>query len=139
MWSGRATGCGERYRCRRRCRPRTPCSPLLEIQLADKCLHQRATRRALGRTPVTATRKREETLLVEILFEHVEPFGEERKRAVAIRRLLEERHHQRCIAEGDRGERERDGRAGRIFRRDPDGGERLCGFGAAGDGQGTET
>ena len=38
------------------------------------------------RLPVGAAREREEALLVEILLEHVEPFGEQRDRVVAVRR-----------------------------------------------------
>src|SRR5579872_5434294 len=91
-----------------------------EVQFADERLHQRAARRALGRIPVGAPHQREEALLVEILFEHVEPLGDERDRRIAIGALLEERQHQRRIAQRDGAERKGDRRARGILRRTSD-------------------
>src|SRR5258707_221327 len=94
-----------------------------EIERADERLHQTAARRALGRFPVGPPRQGEEALFVEILFEHVEPFGQQRDRLIAVGapgRALEQFQHERRVPQRDGSECQRDRRAGRIARRDAD-------------------
>src|SRR5580692_10778844 len=55
-----------------------------EVELVDERLHQRPARRLVGRLPVGAAREGEKALLVEILLEHVEPFGDQGDRLTAV-------------------------------------------------------
>src|SRR5206468_4561560 len=56
----------------------------------------------------------------EVLFEHVEAFGEKRHRLIPIRPLFQQRQQYRRIAQRDGAERERDWRPRRIARRKAD-------------------
>src|SRR4051812_9987548 len=77
-----------------------------EIQRADKRLHQPTAGGAVRRGPIGTAGEREETLLVEIFLEHVEPLGEEDDRVLAVAELLEQLHDERRVSERDGRQRQ---------------------------------
>ena len=98
---------------------------VIHLRTSESGLESSATQRSRsgagdpsGRRPVGAADRREETLLLEVLLEHVERFAEQLdRRARRSVCALEHLQQQRRVAERDRAERERNRGALRIARR----------------------